>query len=63
MGITAAAVAIAAAMPVLHSRCTELRGAEILAVSMARLADGEAHLFCYRDQAGSAAGLSPHAGR
>jgi uncharacterized membrane protein len=52
IGIAGAAVAIAAAMPILHSRCTELRGAEMLTVSIARLADGEAHLFCYRDQAG-----------
>ena len=52
LAIAAAAVAIAAAVPILHSRCIELRGTETLAVSMARLADGEAHLFCYRDRAG-----------
>jgi uncharacterized membrane protein len=47
-----AAVAIVAALPILRPRCTELRGAETLTVSMARLEGGEARLFCYRDRAG-----------
>ncbi len=52
VGTLLAAVAIVAAIPVLHPRCTELRGAETLRVSMAQLESGEAHLFCYRDRAG-----------
>jgi uncharacterized membrane protein len=52
VGVVVAAVAIVAVLPILHPRCTELRGAETLTVTMARLADGQAHLFCYRDRAG-----------
>ena len=51
-GILVAAVAIVAALPILRPRCTELRGAERLTVSMARLEAGVARLFCYRDSAG-----------
>lgn len=47
-----AAVAIAAVVPILRPRCTELRGDKTLTVSMARLQDGEARLFCYRDRGG-----------
>ena len=47
-----AVVAIVAALPILRPRCTELRGAEMLTVSMAQLEGGDAHLFCYRDRAG-----------
>jgi uncharacterized membrane protein len=52
VGTLIAAIAIVAALPILKPRCTELRGAEMLTVSMARLAGGEARLFCYRDSAG-----------
>lgn len=48
-----AAIALVAALPILRPRCTELSGAEMLTVSMARLAGGEARLFCYRDSAGA----------
>ena len=51
-GALVAAVAILAALPILRPRCTELRGAKMLSVSMARLESGEARLFCYRDRAG-----------
>ncbi|MGH7914010.1 MAG: Fe-S-containing protein [Candidatus Binataceae bacterium] len=52
VGALAAATAIVAALPILRPRCTELQGAEMLTVSMARLVDGGARLFCYRDRAG-----------
>ncbi len=48
----AAAIAIVAVLPALRPRCIELRGAERLTVSMARLRSGEARLFCYRGRAG-----------
>lgn len=48
----AVAIAIVAVLPALRPRCIELRGAERLTVSMARLRSGEARLFCYRDRAG-----------
>ena len=51
-GALVAAVAVLAALPILRPRCTELRGAKMLSVSMARLESGEARLFCYRDRAG-----------
>jgi uncharacterized membrane protein len=51
-GALIAAVAIVAALPILRPRCTELRGAEMLTVSIAQLEGGRARLFCYRDQAG-----------
>ncbi|HVB82155.1 MAG TPA: Fe-S-containing protein [Candidatus Binataceae bacterium] len=51
-GALVAAVAIVAALPILRQRCTELRGVGMLTVSVARLADGDARLFCYRDRAG-----------
>lgn len=53
VGALVAAVAIAAAMPILRPRCTELWGGETVTVSIARLMGGEAHLFCYRDRAGA----------
>lgn len=49
LGALVAAVAVVAALPILRPRCTELRGANMLSVSLAR---GEARLFCYRDSAG-----------
>jgi uncharacterized membrane protein len=52
LGALVAAVAVVAALPILRPRCTELWGADMLSVSMARLARGEARLFCYRDSAG-----------
>jgi uncharacterized membrane protein len=52
LGTLIAVVAIVAALPILRPRCTELRGAEMLTVSMARLEGGDARLFCYRDRAG-----------
>jgi uncharacterized membrane protein len=52
VGVLIAAVAIVAALPILRPRCLELRGAEALTVSLARLEGGEARLFCYRDRAG-----------
>ena len=48
-----ASVAILAALPLVRPGCAELRGAELLTVSMARLKSGEARLFCYRDRAGA----------
>jgi uncharacterized membrane protein len=51
-GALVAAVAVVAALPILRPRCTELRGAGVLTVSMARLEGGDARLFCYRDRAG-----------
>ena len=52
-GALIAVVAIVAALPALRRRCTELRGAEMLTVSMAWLEGGDARLFCYRDRAGA----------
>ncbi|HVA84040.1 MAG TPA: Fe-S-containing protein [Candidatus Binataceae bacterium] len=52
VGALIATVAIVAALPILRPRCIELRGAEALTVSLARLEGGEARLFCYRDRAG-----------
>jgi uncharacterized protein YbaR (Trm112 family) len=52
VGALIATVAIAAALPIVRPRCIELRGAQMLTVSMARLESGEARLFCYRDRAG-----------
>ncbi len=52
LGVLIGALAIAAALPILRPRCTELRGAEMLTVSLAHLKGGEAQLFCYRDRAG-----------
>jgi uncharacterized membrane protein len=52
LGALVATVAVVAALPILRPRCTELRGKSMLAVSLARLAPGEARLFCYRDSAG-----------
>jgi uncharacterized membrane protein len=52
LGTLIAVVAIVAALPILRPPCTELRGAEMLTVSMARLEGGDARLFCYRDRAG-----------
>jgi uncharacterized membrane protein len=52
IGAVIATVVIAAALPILRPRCTELRGAGMLTVSMAQLHSGEAHLFCYHDRAG-----------
>jgi uncharacterized membrane protein len=52
LGALVAAVAVVAVLPILRPRCTELRGANMLTVSLARLARGEARLFCYRDRAG-----------
>jgi uncharacterized membrane protein len=51
-GALVATIAIVAALPILGQRCIELRGAEMLTVSMARLESGEARLFCYRDRSG-----------
>jgi uncharacterized protein YbaR (Trm112 family) len=51
-GALVATIAIVAALPILGPRCHELRGAEMLTVSMARLESGEARLFCYRDRSG-----------
>jgi uncharacterized membrane protein len=53
VGALIATVAIVAALPILRPHCTDLRGAEMLTVSMARLDSGEARLFCYRDRAGA----------
>jgi uncharacterized membrane protein len=52
LGALIGALAIVAALPILRPRCTELRGAEMLTVSLAHLEGGKAHLFCYRDHAG-----------
>jgi len=52
IGALIAAFAIGAAVPIVRSRCIELRGGEMLSVSMARLEVGEARLFCYHDRAG-----------
>ena len=52
VGAVIAAIAMVAALPILRPRCTELRGAQMLTVSLARLVSGEARLFCYRDRAG-----------
>ncbi len=52
VGALVAVVAIVAVLPILRQRCTELRGDETVAVSMARLNGGGARLFCYRDRAG-----------
>jgi uncharacterized membrane protein len=51
-GALVAAIAIVAALPILGPRCIELRGAEMLTVSMARIESGDARLFCYRDHGG-----------
>ncbi len=47
-----ASVAGLAAIPVLRPRCAEIQGSGPLAISVARLARGEARRFCYRDSAG-----------
>lgn len=52
IGALIGAIAIVAMLPIVRSRCIELRGAEMLTVSMARLEAGEARLFCYHDAAG-----------
>ncbi len=52
LGALVAAAAALAALPVLGPRCTELRGSGVLTVSLARLVQGEAQRFCYRDRAG-----------
>lgn len=52
LGVLIAAVAVVAVLPILRPGCTELRGAELLTVSLVQLGGGEAHLFCYRDHAG-----------
>jgi len=52
LGALIAAVAIMAAIPIVRPGCIELRGAEMLTVSVAQLAAGEARLFCYHDRAG-----------
>jgi uncharacterized membrane protein len=52
IGALIAVFAIGAALSIVRSHCIELRGADILTVSMERLAIGEARLFCYHDHAG-----------
>jgi Membrane iron-sulfur containing protein FtrD-like len=51
-GVLVAALAMLAVLPILRTRCIELRGAETLTISLAHLEGGDAHLFCYRDRAG-----------
>jgi uncharacterized membrane protein len=52
LGALSAVVAMVVALPILRPRRTELRGAEMLTVSIARLKGGDARLFRYRDRAG-----------
>ncbi len=47
-----AAIALAAAVPLVRPRCVDLRGTETLSVPLARLAAGAVRRFCYRDSAG-----------
>jgi uncharacterized membrane protein len=51
-GALVATIAIVSVLPILGPRCIELRGAEMLTVSMTRLESDDARLFCYRDRGG-----------